>query len=529
METKFKLQLGSVDSVELLRSSIINGLTREFIEESLYLTLRDYQKDTEMTSVVDEYSAIVESKFEESLTSFEAWSDRQVSIVARYMNFVVTLDEYLAGIGKIEKGDLIAKYQPMLADYLNQLDRVKISMVELDLNGAEIKSEYVHNILDELAIINEAEMLTDLIDLKFEAVPVETEKNRNSIIEKKLKKSNGIIDKCEEILATDIEKLNNDILALHESLYKLSYESLTDGEKADKARKILRCLNRHRQVLDKLEDKLTDVNELSRQLTIHKGKMLDEQSANVDSANERVKENPYQKDVIDYEVDSANFVLENYIVQIDEVSKKLESITTKIANQYSVMDKLETVFKEAIPSEAEMKKYSSIGFKLQELSVKLDMNKTNVAKDDKDVLKLIDTLKTGLNTAISYAKDCKDLFMRNSLLNAAFKSINSVFEFIDNSSKSGLNEIKRQSQRLNHYSEYSEIFAEALVEYRKYANNIVRDLSIILGRTFSSVNLLEMLDVLDRGIEKLATIYKDLNTKYEEQVETIEIVCKVLV
>ena len=118
--------------------------------------------------------------------------------------------------------------------------------------------------------------------------------------------------------------------------------------------------------------------------------------------------------------------------------------------------------------------------------------------------------------------------MRNSLLNAAFKSINSVFEFIDNSSKSKLNEMKRQAQRLNNYSKSSEVFAEALVEYRKYANNIIRDLSIILGRTFSSVNLLEMLDVLDRGIEKLATIYKDLSTKYEEQVETIEIVCKVL-
>lgn len=520
METKFKLQLGVVDSLEELKTAITNGVTREFITDITRSTLRAYQKDTDMNTLIDEFNTVLASNDNHTYTDFNSWIVAQTEHVSNLMLFVTKLDAFLSSVEKTEQGQIVSEFQNKLMEFLTNFNKVKISEDVLDNTESQIKSEYIKDTLTELAVVNEAKLLCMLIGAKLDIAPVDVSKNKNTFIETKLSSLNKILTLCENSFNYDLEKVNDKILSLNEKFYALCYESLTDGEKAEKSRKIIKQLNPHRELLDKLENRLTEANEIGRQLSIHKKKLNENMDNLKIDLDNRIAENPSQKDIVQFEFDSADYLSDSYINQIDESITRLNNLKEKISAHYDVLDKLETALKSAIPTENEMKKYSSITFKLQEISVKLDMAKSQVSKDDKENLTLINTIKSGLKTMIAYAIDTKDLFMRNSLMTASYKAVNAMYDIVDGNGD--LVQIKLVTDKLTNYNEVYNEFADGLVEYRKTGNNLIRDLSIVLGRQVNGVNLLEMIRILDAGIKQIDTLFDSLNINNTKQKELLE-------
>ena len=519
METKFKLQLGMIESLEDLQSVITNGVTREFITDMTHSTLRSYQKDMDMLHLVNEFTELEAANYNQTYTNFIDWSASQIENISNMMVFVTKLDGFLAENNKTEQGQVVAEFQTNLMNFLASLNSMVITEESLDLGESLVKPAYVRDVLQELKIVNEASLLKTLIGLKLDIEPVDVSNNKNTFIENKLTHLNKLVSACNEMFENDIEKTNDKILNMYEKFYAICYESLTDGEKAEKSRKVMKQLNPHRQLLDKLENKLTDANEFSRQLMIHKQKIIEKlENLKVDAQN-RIEANPSQKDTINFELEGSTYVINNYIGRIDDATTNLDNLKEKIASHYNVLDKLEIALKSSIPTENEMKKYSSIAFKLQELGVRLDMSRSQISKEDKEVFTLIDTANSGLKTLTAYALDIKDMFIRNSLMTASYKAVNAMYEIVDGSKE--LAQIKVVTELLLKYTEIYNLFADEMVKYRNVANQIIRDLSIIMGRQINGVNLLEVINTLDGGIKKIDMLNDSLNISNNKQNELL--------
>lgn len=518
METKFKLQLGTISNVEELKTSLINGITTEYISELIHNTLRTYHKEIDLSKLVDEYVEILNQNSDKTYSDFVVWSNDRANKMSELMQFVVRLDEFLLSQEKTEQGQVVAGFQSKLTKFLVSLNDVTITEDLLDLGKVEVKEEYIRNTIAELELVNEGKLLKKLISSNLDITPIDVESNKNSIIEKKLKELNRIVDICNELFGKDTERLNDDILSMQKKFYDICYESLTDGEKTEKARKVLKRIVIHRETMDAISDKLTQASELSRQLIIHSKKitqLLDEKTIDT---NEQIKNNPYQKEALQFKLESAGYVTQEYVDQIESSVNDLDLIKNKIAKEYDVLDKLEIALGSAIPAESELKKYSSIAFKLQELCVRLELSKSQITKENKELLQLIKTANAGLATMIAYSIDVKDLFIRNSLMSAAFKSYNAIYDLVnDQDNLTALAQVKFITDKLANYSDTYEKFAKELVEYRKIGNNTIRDLSIIMGKPFNGKGLLEIISTIDIGIKQFEQLLKSLENNNEKQ------------
>jgi len=239
-------------------------------------------------------------------------------------------------------------------------------------------------------------------------------------------------------------------------------------------------------------------------------------------AKDRVAEDPSKKDIIEHELDSSIYLTDTYINQIDSIGESLDQLKEKIAEHFNVLDRLENALKSAIPTEEEMKKYSAVSFKLQELIVRLENAKSQVSKEDSEVKTLIDTAVAGLTTMIAYAIDIKELFMRNSLMSASFKAVNSLYDFTNGLDKyTELTQIKDMTVNLSKYSEVYTEFSSKLVEFRELGNNTIRDLSITMGKAINGVNLLEIIGIIDERIQLVQAINNTLIENNEKQYEIL--------
>lgn len=518
METKFKLQLGTISSLEELKTSLINGITSEYVSELTHNMLRTYHKETDLSKLVDEYVDILNQNDDKTYTDFVVWSIDKANKISELMQFVVRLDEFLFSQEKTEQGQVVAEFQGKLTAFLVKLNNIVITENLLDTVNAEVKEEYVHNTITELELVNEGKLLKRLIVSNIDITPIDVENNKNSIIENKVKELNRIVVACNELFDKDTEKLNDDVLSMQKKFYDICYESLTDGEKAEKARKILKKISKHRETMDAISDKLTQASELGRQLVIHSKKItqsLEEKSVEI---NEQMKNNVYQKEALQFELESAEYMTQEYVDQIEKSRKDLDIVKDKIAKEYDVLDKLEISLGSAIPAESELKKYSSIAFKLQELCVRLELSKSQITKDNKELLQLIKNANAGLATMIAYAIDVKDLFIRNSLMSATFKSYNAIYDLVnDQDNLTALAQVKFITDKLATYSETYEKFVRDLTEYRKIGNNTIRDLSIIMGKPFNGKGLLEIISTIDIGIKQFEQLLQSLQNNNEKQ------------
>ena len=518
METKFKVQLGAANDLNELSSAIANGITYEFVADTVRNILREYHKETDLSTLVDEYTELVTKAYEGTYVSFDNWSFYKAQCLSEMLSFVKKIDSYLVEKEKITSEQVVSDMQKKMFDFLMGFNSVKITLDMIDTSEFEIKEDYIKTTLDQLDIVNESKILSTLISMDLDVNPIDVQKNKNNIVESKIQNINKIVETCEQVFANDAEKLNDQVLNAYDKFYNICYDSLTDGEKAEKARRVIKFINSHRQMLDKLESKLTEANELSRQLVLNKKRLEEGLKTKNESAEQRIEEDPYQKDMVEFELDSAIYVTNKYISQIEETSKKLNDLKEKISEHYNVLDKLEIALKTAIPSEEEMNKYSSIGLKLQELSVRLELSKSQVTKDNKELKTLIDTANTGLSTMIAYSLDVKDLFMRNSMMSASFKAVNALYNFVNGMDKSmELSQIKFITDKISEYTDTYNAFANELVEYRRIGNNTIRDLSIIMGKPFGGTGLLEIINAIGIGLKQFENLYNSLNANNDKQ------------
>ena len=513
MESKIKLQLGAVDNLNEIKSSIINGVTREFLIDLVYSNLRKYNLEMDLKTQVEEFVEITEANYNHTYTEFLAWSIAQSVIISDIMEYATRLDRFLSDNEKITQGELIAEFQSKLMNFLVNLNSVEITQEYIDLGNVDIKRDYIDTTLEELAIVNEGKILSKLVEMRLEMSPLDTA-NKNSVVEKKLATVNRIVESCEKLFDDDKEKIIDRILDMNEKFYNICFESLTDGEKSEKARRVIKQLSPHRELMDKLEDKLSEASELCRQLLIYKKKFEDSVDANLIDAENRKKESNQSAEMIDFETNSSNFFAVEYVHKVEDTIVRLDAMKEKISEHYNVLDRLEVALKSAVPAESDMNKYSALPHKLQEISVRLDMSKQNL-KGDKQTLKLIETAKIGLKTMITYAKTAKDLYLRNSLMTSAFKAVNAMFDYVNGSKD--LVVIRAITDKINEHTEMYNTFNDGMIEYRKIGNNAIRDISITLGKQVNGVNLLEVMEIINNCVSRVDTLLDSLSINNDKQ------------
>jgi len=521
METKFKLRLGGVDNLEELKTVVINAISFEFLVDLVSDTIRHYQMTSNLSELTNEFSKLVENGRNVSFSNFTDWSFNKTNTFDRLLKLVKNLDSSLAEQEQCTAGQVSGDIQTKLMAFLISLNSVTITEDLLDIGDVKIEEFIIKNALEELSLVNEGKILSTFISMSYDMTPLDNS-GRNSIIEKKISQLSKIINNCEAIFSNDLEKINDKVLSLYDKFYKVAYDSLTDSEKTEKARKLVKSINPHRQLLDKLENKLSEANELRRQLIIHEKRLNEELENQKTVAKDRVAEDPSKKDIIEHELDSSIYLTDTYINQIDSIGESLDQLKEKIAEHFNVLDRLENALKSAIPTEEEMKKYSAVSFKLQELIVRLENAKSQVSKEDSEVKTLIDTAVAGLTTMIAYAIDIKELFMRNSLMSASFKAVNSLYDFTNGLDKyTELTQIKDMTVNLSKYSEVYTEFSSKLVEFRELGNNTIRDLSITMGKAINGVNLLEIIGIIDERIQLVQAINNTLIENNEKQYEIL--------
>ena len=310
---------------------------------------------------------------------------------------------------------------------------------------------------------------------------------------------------------------------MHDKFYNVCYSSDTDGEKSEKARKILKSLNPHRLLLDKLENKLAEANELKRQLTIHGKKMtasLDEEKKSITT---KLSENPEEEDILNNKLEAKEFVTKEYLARIETEIDALTKLQEKMTAHYKVLDQLEISLKGAIPTEQDMNKYSSIVHKFQELAVRLELDKSQPVKLDKEVIDLINTAIIGIQNMVEHAKNFKDLYLRNAMLTAIFRAVNDLNDFATSENKAEqLNQINYVANKLDKYNEQEKLFTNNIVSYRKLANDIIRNISIIISQTINASHTFEIIDMVDGVIKQFESMYQNLSDNQKKQIEIMK-------
>lgn len=530
MENRIDLNLAGGYSLETLKSAIINGLCCEYVIDKLQSEIRRYTKenDINLNDIHDEFRVVIENGENISFVRVSEWANYKTIIYKDILKIVNKLDDVLAKNQIIMQGELVENFRVELTNFLLGLTELEITSEFIDFNAINLKREYLDKIIDDLTLVDEGQFLSDLSAMKIDVTPLEVDKFKNSVVDNKLKRANVIVENVKTLLANDFAKLHNKISDMHDKFYTIAYDTLTDGEKNEKARKVVKGLNSHRHLLDKLEDKLTEANELKRQLTIHDKKFKDNlETQRIESKN-RIKENPELENMISVELNSLEYVLKGYIARISDTIDKINSVENEITNNYKILDNLEANLKYAIPMEEELKRYSALAFKFQELLVRLELaksqlkSKDNSKEQNKDYNNAINTSVTGLGILVNISQECKDVFVRNNLLMALFNSVNAIYDIVDNPNKSiEISQIKFVTSKLSEYSVLNANLNKELVSFRQIANNTIRDIAITMGKPIDLSGLADIIDSIETTSVQLEKILDVLKSNLSQQIQIL--------
>jgi len=519
MEKKFDLHLCANYTNEELRSAICNCVLCDYIIEKLRLAIKRFNKeDLDLFYVYENFKKAIEKSEIINFCSIDAWSDNKVSAYQDCLNIVVTLDEMASTAGKINAGDLIEEFSNDCQSYQVVLALADIDINHVDFKDIEIREEYITNLVSQLALVDEGQFLSDLGTMKIEMAALDVTKYRNKFVEKKISRAIAISDSVKATLDKDFDNLQEEIVESYDKFYKVAHAALSDGEKSDAARKVYKFVAPHRVVLDKLENRLTEANELKRQLAIHENRLQDQQRVKFEEFDVELQDKPYEKESIDREKDSLSFVTSEYIDKIHDVEQRINDVEEEIAERYKMLDRVEIALKAAIPSENEMKRYSGLAFKFEDLYVRLELAKSQIKDKDKNFVMAIDTAVIGLGVLINLALEGKDIFMRNSLLSAIFNCVNGIYDIVDNKNKSvELSQIKFVTTRLVKYSLFNNTFLKDLQTFRHVCNNAIRDIAMMMGKPFSLGTMLDINDTIDLAIKQVQELVKTIDENHVEQ------------
>lgn len=522
METKIKLNISSSYTLDELKAAICNSLVVEYLIDDLQKTLRDKGKEINIDNILNTFSDIIDNNENVSFASVAEWNLSKVMTFNSLLALVAIFDNTLAEQGQINAGEIIAKIQEEVTNFTLNLSLIEFNEKYIDLKTLKIKHDYLEDTLRQLRLVDENQVLSALVENDLEVTPLEIEKYRNTFIEEKLRRLAELINTTNKTLDLDFEKFFKQITKMHTKFRDIAYEHLTDGEKYDKSRKLIKQVNPHRQLLDKLEDGLTEANELKRQLHVHEERLKKSLVEEIAGYDRRIAEDPENTEMFEREKESVKYVTENYFAKIDALNHKLLLVQNRISDLYKIYDKVENVLKTALPSEDEMKKYTTLSFKFQDLSVRLELAKSQVNKGDKEFKAAFDSAVAGLSVIIQTFVQAKDLFIRQSLMTAIFNVVNSIYDIVDEKNKSiELSQIKFVTNKLAEYSILSASFNKDLLTLRHVGNNGIRDLAIMMGKPFNYDGMLEILSAIDLAINQLNHLYDLLDKNLQEQIQLL--------
>lgn len=519
MGKKIKLGLCANYQLNELNYAITSSLLCDYIIEQLGDVIKRLNKeDLDLFYVYEDYKKAIVKGNEITFASLNDWTNNRVETYQDCLNIVVDLDNIASQANKIQAGEVIEQVRKDSNKYAIYLSVIDVSLDEIDLKDVEIKAEHIDNLLKQLRLVDEGQFLSDLGLMKFEMLPLDVMNVRNKFVEQKLKRINSIAKSVGNTLEREFDRLHQDVISSYKKFRNIAYASLSDGEKYDEAMKACRVVESHREVLDKLENKLTTANEIKRQLTIHKDKLKQNEEDRIDEFNAILEEKPYEVDSVTRERGALEFVTDEYIENINSSIAKINQIEEDITIRYKMIDKIENALNSAIATESELKRYSSISFKFEDLYVRLELAKSQIKKQDKDFASALNTAILGLGVLINLGLEGKDVFMRNNLLSAVFGCVNGIYDIVENDNRSvELSQISFVTARLVQYSKSNNIFTKDLQTFRRVCNNAIRDIAMMMGKPFNLQTMLQIVDAIELTINQVQELLNTLNANHEEQ------------
>ena len=521
MDTKYKLNLSKSYSINSLASAVVTSLTAEYLIDIIRDELKKYSAKQDLTNFMDRFAELIDESYDVSFSNMEYWLDKKSSTNSDMLKLVVDLDKTLTDKKVISERDIVNEIQDKFNHFVVSLADLIINEDFIDCSRVDLKKEYINSTLEQLRLLDEGVVLSSLMEMQLEFTPLDTKQDKNKFIEKKLSTINRIARNVETTFDTNYGKLLEQITGMYDKFYGICYSDLTDGEKAEKARKVIKEINPYRLVLDDLENKLSKANELKRQLAIHKKHLLE---------NLETKKSEYQnsnaddeaKELIKASLDSASAVSDSYLSQIEYSVDRINDIEKRITEHYKVLDMLENALKTAVPSEEELKRYSAVIFKVQELLVKLEQNKTQMTKDEKKLKYTNKTAKTGLQAILTYAKEIKDIFMRNSMVVAIFRAVDALEDFATDQNKAiRLKNMQNLTTKISKFNDLQKDFNNDLVTYRRISNDLIRDISITLGKGVNEDSMLSVVDLINTNLTQLQKLSESLQDNNSKQIEVL--------
>ncbi|MBQ7352153.1 MAG: hypothetical protein IJW59_04795 [Clostridia bacterium] len=525
METKINLHLCANYNHDAFKSAVVNALVCDYVIEQVRLGIKRFSKDDlDLFYIHEEFKKAIEQGEDVTFANLSAWEANKVEVYSECVGIIMRLDMMATEAGKIGAGEFLYEFKESVDSFIVMLSVSNINPSYIDVSGViGMKEEFLTHLVSQLMFVDEGQFLSDLGTMQLQMVPLEINKYRNKFVEKKLTRAKTILSSVSSAVERDFDRLHEEIMDAYKKFYKIAYAALSDGEKVDEARKVCKLVAPHRHILDKLEDRLTEANELKRQLHIHEKKLDSFQNEKIEEFNKLVEEAPYEKESSDREIDSVKFVTEEYITNIKATIEKINEIEEVIAERYKILDKVENALKAAIPSESEMKRYSGIGFKFQDLYVRLELAKSQIKDKDKNFVTAINTAIVGLGVLVNLGLEGKDIFLRNSLLTAVFNSVNGIYDIVDNKNKSvELSQIKFVTTRLVKYSLLNKNLTKDLQTFRRVCNNTIRDIAMMMGKPFSIATMVDIVDAINLAITQVQEIVDTLNKNHVEQTEILE-------
>ena len=521
MDTKYKLNLSKSYSINSLASAVVTSLTAEYLIDIIRDELKKYSAKQDLTNFMDRFAELIDESYDVSFSNMEYWLDKKSSTNSDMLKLVVDLDKTLTDKKVISERDIVNEIQDKFNHFVVSLADLIINEDFIDCSRVDLKKEYINSTLEQLRLLDEGVVLSSLMEMQLEFTPLDTKQDKNKFIEKKLSTINRIARNVETTFDTNYGKLLEQITGMYDKFYGICYSDLTDGEKAEKARKVIKEINPYRLVLDDLENKLSKANELKRQLAIHKKHLLENlETKNSEYQNSNADDEA--KELIKASLDSASAVSDSYLSQIEYSVDRINDIEKRITEHYKVLDMLENALKTAVPSEEELKRYSAVIFKVQELLVKLEQNKTQMTKDEKKLKYTNKTAKTGLQAILTYAKEIKDIFMRNSMVVAIFRAVDALEDFATDQNKAiRLKNMQNLTTKISKFNDLQKDFNNDLVTYRRISNDLIRDISITLGKGVNEDSMLSVVDLINTNLTQLQKLSESLKDNNSKQIEVL--------
>lgn len=515
MDKKIRLTLGMAYENEAIASAVVSGL----LYEHLLSAIREMVADAENISKSDIYEALQNVAFEGArvdYTSLTEWTSNKDYAKDELLALAVILDTRVKDVGG-EAGSIAKQVSVSIERFAEKVRQVEFKDGYACLKDGGVPGEMIETVLEQMSVVSENEFMIGLMDEDLKYEPLDTKTYSNTFVEKKLKKFDSVVSKLSSKIDGDYVSLENTVLNMGKKLYDIATSVSTDTEKSELTNRVLKTINSHRQFVDCMEDGLVKATELARQLAIHSGKLKEAEDKELDE----LRMIGANDDVATKNMLAKSVVGGDYRVRIEDSKLKLNGIKEKLENHRKIVEGVELAFRSSIPTESELKKYSSIKHRLQDLQNRLEIAGSQVVLNA-DGKELVSVNKSGLETLVQIYTDGKDVFMRNTLMAGMFSSVNALYSLGENPDKV----IERANKKfigakLLDYSIKNSSLQKDFRTFRRVGDEVIRDIAIILGKPITLSNLKEMAEIQELAVHQSSQILEMIEKSHKSEVELL--------